>query len=139
MEKPVTSARRILIVDDEPLVCDSLRRMLLSYGHEVEAAISAREGLELFEKGRFDLVIIDYLMPGMKGDEMAAVIKSRASSPPVVMISAAVEMLQSAGKPVPGVDSVIAKPFQLEELREAVSAVLAKHPPASGRPDTRAA
>lgn len=129
MTKPVGRARRILVVDDEPLVCDSVRRMLVSYGHEVEVATSAREGLRLFENGRFDLVIIDYLMPGMKGDEMAAEIKTRAMNQPIVIITAAIEMLESSGKPLAEVDAVICKPFQLDELREAVAAVLAKSHP----------
>ena len=129
MTKPVGPARRILVVDDEPLVCDSVRRMLVSYGHEVEVATSAREGLRLFENGRFDLVIIDYLMPGMKGDEMAAEIKTRAMNQPIVIITAAIEMLESSGKPLAEVDAVICKPFQLDELREAVAAVLAKSNP----------
>ncbi len=130
MTKPVGPARRILVVDDEPLVCDSVRRMLVSYGHEVEVATSAREGLALFENGRFDLVIIDYLMPEMKGDEMTAEIKARAVNQPIVIITAAIEMLEASGKPLPGVDAVICKPFQIDELREAVAAVLAKSPPA---------
>jgi DNA-binding response OmpR family regulator len=117
----------MLVVDDEPLVCDSVKRMLMSYGHEVEVATSAREGLALFDKGPFDLVIIDYLMPEMKGDEMAAIIKARAVNQPVVIITAAVEMLQTAKHPLTGVDSIITKPFQLEELRDAVAGVLARH------------
>src|SRR5262245_16106049 len=57
-------AKRILVVDDEPLVCDSVKWMLLSFGHEVEAVTSGEQALALFDKSKFDLVIIDYLMPG---------------------------------------------------------------------------
>jgi DNA-binding response OmpR family regulator len=102
--------------------------MLVSYGHEVEVTNSARAALDIFEPGRFDLVVIDYLMPEMKGDELAASIKVRSASQAILIITAAMEALESSGKPV-DVDSVIAKPFQIEELRNAVDAVLAKHSP----------
>ena len=123
------TARRILVVDDEPLVCDSVRRMLVSYGHDVVMATSARAGLDLFEPGRFDLVILDYLMPDMKGDEMAALIKAQSANQPILIITAAFEALQSSGTPLVNVDSVITKPFELEELRDAVDAVLEKRSP----------
>jgi CheY-like chemotaxis protein len=116
--------RRILVVDDEPLVCDSVRRMLMSYGHEAETAASGQEALALFEKGKFDLIIIDYLMPKMKGDELAAIIKARAPDQPIAMITASAEMLQASGKSLPGVDFIIGKPFQLDDLREAVARIL---------------
>ena len=113
--------RRILVVDDEPFVCDAVKMMLNFDGHVVETANSAQEALAIFEKGKFDLVITDYAMPNMKGDELAAAIKARAPKQPVVMITAYAEMLQSSGNPLKGVDFVISKPFLLENLREAIA------------------
>ena len=78
----------------------------------------------MFAKGKFDLVITDFAMPNMKGDELAATIKARAPGQPVVMITAYAEMLQSSGNPLPGVDFVISKPFLLENLREAIAKVV---------------
>lgn len=126
---PAGSPRRILVVDDEPLVCDSIKRMLMSSGHEVEVALAAQEGLNLFDRARFDLVIIDYLLPGMKGDAMAAAIRARAGNQPIVIITAAIELLPTDGGLPAGVDAVISKPFQLEQLLETVDSVLAKHAP----------
>jgi CheY-like chemotaxis protein len=116
--------KRILVVDDEPFVCDAVKMMLAFDGHEVVTANNGKEALAAFEKGKFDLVITDFAMPGMKGDELAAAIKSRAPTQPVVMITAYAEMLQSSGKRLPGVDFLISKPFLLEHLREAISTVL---------------
>lgn len=116
--------KRILVVDDEPFVCDAVKMMLDFDGHDVVTASNGKEALGLFEKEKFDLVITDFAMPGMKGDEVAAAIKARSPGQPVVMITAYAEMLQSAGKPLPGVDFVISKPFLLEHLREAISSVL---------------
>lgn len=115
--------RRILVVDDEPFVCDAVKMMLAFDGHSVETASSGKAALDLFEKTKFDLVITDFAMPAMKGDELALAIKKRDPQQPVVMITAYAEMLQSSGTSLPGVDVIISKPFLLENLREAISRV----------------
>lgn len=98
--------------------------MMLSFdGHSVETACSGKDALALFEKSKFDLVITDFAMPAMKGDELALAIKARDPGQPVVMITAYAEMLQSSGRHLPGVDFMISKPFLLENLREAISRV----------------
>jgi two-component system response regulator HydG len=117
------SRKRILVVDDEPFVCDAVKMMLNFDGHTVETAHNAKEALAMFEEGKFDLVITDFAMPAMKGDELAAAIKARAPNQPVVMITAYAEMLQSSGNPLKGVDFIISKPFLLENLREAIAKV----------------
>jgi CheY-like chemotaxis protein len=94
----------------------------------VETASDAKQALDLLQKGRFDLVITDYAMPSMKGDELAAQIKLRTPGQPVVMITAYAEMLQSSGNPLKGVDFIISKPFLLENLREAIAKVTPNTP-----------
>lgn len=95
--------------------------MMLTFdGHRVDMANSGKEALSLFEKGKYDLVVTDYAMPAMKGDELAAAIKTRAPGQPVVMVTAYAEMLRASGQPLVGVDFVISKPFLLEHLREAI-------------------
>jgi CheY-like chemotaxis protein len=63
-------------------------------------------------------------MPGMKGDELAVILKARVSKQPVIMITAYAEMLQASGNTLPGVDEVISKPFLLENLRAAIARVV---------------
>ncbi len=121
MSKPTIAPRRILVVDDEPFVCDAVRMMLVFDGHQVDTAGSGREALDLFDKGRYDLVITDYAMPEMKGDQLAQMLKSRVPGQPVVMITAYAEMLNLNKNPLHGVDHVISKPFLLENLREAIN------------------
>jgi CheY-like chemotaxis protein len=116
--------KRILVVDDEPFVCDAVRMMLAFDGHEVMTAYSGKEALALLDKQPFDLVITDFAMPAMKGDELATVIKARSPSQPILMITAYAEMLQSSGTKLSGVDCVIGKPFLLEHLREALVKLL---------------
>jgi CheY-like chemotaxis protein len=123
MTAPAFPQKSILVVDDEPLVCDAVKMMLNFDGHLVQTAASGQEALAILEKQGFDLVITDFEMPNMKGDELAAAIKARAPKQPVVMITAYAEMLQAAGNPLTGVDCVISKPFLLENLREAIAKV----------------
>jgi ATP-dependent Lon protease len=120
---PAFPQRRILVVDDEPLVRDAVRMMLNFDGHVVETASSGKDALAMLAKAQFDLVITDFEMPAMKGDELAAVIKARAPNQPVVMITAYAEMLEASDNPLTGVDYVISKPFLLENLREAIAKV----------------
>jgi CheY-like chemotaxis protein len=123
MTTPAFLQRHILVVDDEPLVCDAVKMMLDFDGHVVETVGSAKDALETLQEKKFDLVITDFEMPHMKGDELAAAIKARDPKQPVVMITAYAEMLQAAGNPLTGVDFVISKPFLLENLREAIARV----------------
>jgi CheY-like chemotaxis protein len=123
MSAPAFPKRHILVVDDEPFVCDAVKMMLNFDGHVVETANNGQEALALFDKGKFDVVITDFAMPNMKGDELAAAIKARSPNQPVVMITAYAEMLQASGNPLKGVDCVISKPFLLENLREAIAKV----------------
>ena len=123
MTAPITPPRRILVVDDEPLVCDAVKMMLTFDGHDVETASNGKDALAIFDPGKFDIVITDFAMPTMKGDELAAAIKSRSPNQPVVMITAYAEMLQTSGNPMAGVDYMISKPFLLDNLREAIAKV----------------
>ena len=124
MTAPTRPRLRILVVDDEPFVCDAVRMMLAFDGHEVQVANSAQDALRLYDKTRFDVIFTDFAMPSMKGDELALAIKERNPKQPVVMITAYAEMLQSSSNTLSGVDYMISKPFLLENLREAIAKVL---------------
>ena|SRR5437660_1054600 len=115
--------KHILVVDDEPFVCDAVKMMLDFDGHTVETATNAKEALAIFARQKFDVIITDFAMPEMKGDELAVAIKAQSPKQPIVMITAYAEMLQASGKNLPGVDLVISKPFLLENLRDAIARV----------------
>jgi two-component system cell cycle response regulator CpdR len=114
------SPKKILVVDDEPLVCEAVKMLLEFDGHKVVTAGNAKEALTLFEQEKFDVVITDYTMPGMKGDELALALKVRLPEQPVIMLTAHAEMLKSQAAPLAGVDQLVSKPFQLADLREAI-------------------
>jgi two-component system OmpR family response regulator/two-component system alkaline phosphatase synthesis response regulator PhoP len=125
MTAPAFPQRRILVVDDEPFVCEAVKMMLNFDGHIVETAGDPREALAMFEPGKYDLVMTDYSMPSMKGDALARAIKARDAKQPVVMITAYAEVLP---KNLEGVDDVVPKPFLLENLRAAMARVLSPSP-----------
>jgi CheY-like chemotaxis protein len=115
---------QILVVDDEPAICASIKMLLEHDGHKVQTANSGEEALSRLEQERFDLVTTDFSMEGLKGDALAVAIKQRLPNQPVLMISANGAIAQSFGEPLPGVDMVISKPFSMEDLREAITKVL---------------
>lgn len=129
MSSPAIAPKKILVVDDEPFVCDAVKMMLTFDGHSVETASSGKMALELFAPGKYDLVITDYAMPQMKGDELAVQIKSRAPDQPIVLITAYAEMLKASHGSLPGVDSVVSKPFLLDDFRSAIASATAARKP----------
>ncbi len=95
--------------------------MLLEFdGHKVVTAINGKDALALFDEGGFDLVITDYTMPGIKGDELALALKARVPGQPVIMLTAHAEMIRTTAVPLVGVDQLVSKPFQFQDIREAI-------------------
>jgi CheY-like chemotaxis protein len=113
------SKLRVLVVDDEPLVCEMVKAMLMQDGHFVDTAPGGKEGLTRFDADHFDLVLADYRMPKMKGDQFAAAIKKRLQPKPVIMITG-----HPPDEAPKGIDWVLLKPFSLLQLRLAISDVL---------------
>ena len=124
MGEQVKERYEILVVDDEPTVCKAIQMMLKYYGHEVEIASDGAAALTLFKAGQFDLIITDYLMPEMRGDELVMQVKQHRPDQRIIMVTAFAEDFLSHGKPTGGVDYVLNKPFSLEELRNAIAKVM---------------
>lgn len=103
-------------MDDEKQVLDAARLMLEHLGHEVVAVTEPRQALERFSEERFDLVFTDYLMPGMRGDDLAQAVKAIRTGQPVAMITAYSDVVLA----FPGVDLMVSKPFFLRDLQGAI-------------------
>lgn len=114
----VIPTKRILAVDDEPFVCEALKMMLMYDGHLVETASSAYDALAKFDPVRFDLVMTDYAMPGMKGDQLARCIRDRSPQTPIILLTAFPPEAQPACFTL-----VITKPFSFQDLRNALAKV----------------
>jgi len=99
--------------------------MLLKFdGHLVESAPGGEVALALFEPGKFDLVITDYSMPDMSGDQLAVRIKQRQPDLRIIMATAFAEELKGSDKLAANIDFILDKPFSQTELREAIRRVL---------------
>jgi CheY-like chemotaxis protein len=109
------TGKRILLVDDEVNVLQLLLHSLSHYGHHLEAASSGAEALAKVTDRDFDLVITDLRMPGMAGDQLAAEIRKRYPTLPVLLLTGNPPDKQPAA-----VDLVLGKPFSIDHLRQAV-------------------
>jgi CheY-like chemotaxis protein len=108
----------VLVVDDEPLVCNALKFLLDRFGFDTVMAQSGAEALECLKDKQFQLVITDYAMPRMSGVDLAAAIKAVCPGQPILMLTAYAERFWS--ERVPGVDKVLSKPISLPKLQEAI-------------------
>src|SRR6185437_13992425 len=125
----VPSRRRILIVDDDPLLIKSLRDALETDGHIVTPASGGQAGIETFQKAKstgqtFDVVITDLGMPNVDGRRVAAANKEASQSTPVIMLTGWGQRLNTEGDIPPFVDRVLSKPPKLRDLREALAQCL---------------
>jgi two-component system response regulator MprA len=116
--------KRILLVDDERAVRETVRRLLTHDDHTVIEANNGAEALGLFAQGRFDLVVTDCVMPFVEGDELAVKIRALAPEQPILMITG---HRRKPGRANP-VDAVLYKPFELSDLRTAITLVTQKPP-----------
>jgi len=115
-------SKRILVVEDDPTVSDSIALLLKIDRHIVTQAASGPEALALVSRQPFDLVVLDFAMPGMLGSEVALKIKLANPTLPILMVTAYLEKLSTSDKPV---DAILGKPFAVDELRNTVAKLLA--------------
>lgn len=109
----------ILVVDDNNVFRILVSKMLSRLGYEVSSADSGENGLRIFLKNKFDVVLSDYEMLGMDGVAFACSVKKRSPSTPVViMTGAGLETVFS--RKSTAVDKVISKPFTLAEIDETI-------------------
>jgi CheY-like chemotaxis protein len=80
-------AVKVLVIDDQPLLRDVLAEFLELLGHEADLAVDGPEGLARFDSSVHQLVLTDFLMPGLTGLEVAEAIRARSCTTPIVMIS----------------------------------------------------
>ena len=112
MPKPA----RILVIDDEPLVVETLAGLLQQAGHSVETALTGSAGIERYRQRRFDCVVTDLLMPGLNGLTVGRAIRDQDPSAYVVLLTAQAEQLDAKQTEAAGVDRVVTKPVGREQL-----------------------
>ncbi len=113
----------ILVVDDQPVLCELLCHFLENDLHTVETAESGHEALEKFEAGHFDLVITDQVMTSMNGEQLAEELKARDATVPVILLTGFGEDWTADNQQPSAIDIVVAKPFSRSGLRQAMMQV----------------
>ena len=128
---------KILLVDDEPAIVQALEYNLRREGFETASALTGPAALELFEKEKPDLVVLDVMLPGLSGTEICRILR-RQSLVPIIMLTARAEETDRVVGLELGADDYVTKPFSTRELVARVKAHLRRStefslPPADKR------
>ena len=124
-----TVRARLLIVDDEPGMCDILADSFTLAGYDVTTAADGIQAWNLIERGKFDLIITDINMPLLDGLALIDKLREQENQTPAVILSARNAKLDISTAFRLGVDDYVSKPFGLEELALRVAAILRRTMP----------
>lgn len=115
---------KILIIEDEKLLADSVQTLLTQKGFEVEVAYDGETGEEYAELGIYDLLILDVMMPGMNGYEVARKVRAKKCGTPILMLTAKSGLEDRITGLNAGADYYLSKPFDTRELLACINALL---------------
>jgi CheY-like chemotaxis protein len=119
---------RILVIDDDDLVCEVVARTLASAGHDVRQTCDAVSGLSLFRAAPVDIVVTDLALPHMTGFELISTLRGEGAKVPIIAISGSfvvsdLELIREVQSHISV--QLLGKPFSDDQLLKAVSAALA--------------
>ena len=115
-------AKRILIVDDEPLIVKGLKYSLEQDGYETDSAADGEEAVNSFFAGNFDLVLLDVMLPKLNGIEVCQRIRER-SNVPIIMLTAKGEDMDKILGLEYGADDYMTKPFNILEVKARIKTI----------------
>jgi two-component system alkaline phosphatase synthesis response regulator PhoP len=120
------SKASILVVDDDPEIVTMLSTRLGKRGYQVASAGDGTQALELAKAQRFDVVLLDVMMPGKSGWEVARALKQdpKTQDVKIVMVSAIGEKTNEITAPIYGADAHVDKPFEFEHLERVIARLL---------------
>jgi len=120
--------KRILLVDDEPLILKGLKYSLEKDGYETESAADGEEALERFAAGNFDMVLLDVMLPGVDGIEVCQRIREH-SNVPIIMLTAKGEDMDKILGLEYGADDYMTKPFNILEVKARIKSIFRRSQP----------
>ena len=115
---------KILIIEDERLLADSLKTLLGSKGFQVEAVYDGETGMDYALLGIYDLLILDVMMPGLDGLSLARKVRAQRCSTPILMLTAKSSLEDRIEGLNAGADYYLTKPFDTRELLACINALL---------------
>ena len=120
MTRPI----RVLVVEDEAAIREGLIDVLVFHGYEVDSAAEGPEGLEKALTGRYDLVLLDIMLPGIDGYEICDRIRAEDRQQPIIMLTAKSSDEEIVHGLKLGADDYVGKPFSIQQLVLRIEAVL---------------
>ncbi len=118
------SVRRLLVIEDEPSVLVGVSDRLRSEGYAVDVAEDGEKGLEKALARRYDLIVLDVMLPGMDGFDVVRELRRRDVAAPVLMLTARTQVVDKVVALKLGADDYLTKPFDAMELVARVEALL---------------
>lgn len=115
---------KILIIEDEKLLADSIKVLLERKGFQVECAYDGKTGEEYAELGIYDLLILDVMMPELNGYQVAQQVRAKRCSTPILMLTARSDLEDRIAGLNAGADYYLTKPFDTRELLACINALL---------------
>jgi CheY-like chemotaxis protein len=106
---------QVLVIDDDPYVRTLLCDLLQAWGYEPDSAAGGAEGLTLFTRGRYDVVLTDFGMPGISGLDVVEGVRARDADVPVIMFTGYTGDLAGEGRRLGF--TILRKPLEIEGLR----------------------
>lgn len=115
---------KILVIEDEKALADSLKNLLVGKGFEVELAYDGETGAEYAMLGVYDLLILDVMIPNLNGYQVARQVRARRCTTPILMLTAKAETQDRIEGLNAGADYYLTKPFDSRELLACINALL---------------
>ena len=115
---------KILVIEDEKMLADSIKSILERKGFQVEAVYDGRTGAQFAELGLYDLLILDIMMPEMDGFEVARRVRAQRCNTPILMLTARSDVRDRIAGLNAGADYYLTKPFDSGELLASINALL---------------
>jgi DNA-binding response OmpR family regulator len=120
---------KILVIEDEVLLADSLKALLEAKGFEVDCVYDGEEGVAYAQTGIYDLIILDIMMPKMDGYEVARKVRDDRCGTPILMLTAKSELEDEIEGLNAGADYYLTKPFDSRKLLACINALLRRQGP----------
>ena len=116
---------RVLVIEDEPLIQETLADMLDLGGHRITLADTGEDGVRLFEEGEFDIVFTDITLPGISGWDVATAVKGMSQDTPVIAVTGWGPGIKRSDIVNGAVDQVLPKPFDIDRVLDLVASIMA--------------